>query len=58
MREGRGSSEEEHSAILSAPGEGWEPALSVQLCPPQEVQIRDTARDDDLSRVARSQFWV
>ena len=58
MREGRGSSEEEDSATPPAPGEGWEPTLSVQLGPPQEIQVGDTAGDDDLSRVTRSQFWV
>ena len=54
VSQGGSSSEKEGSAILSTPGEGGEPAVAIQLGPPQEVQIRDTARNYHMSRVARS----
>ena len=51
-------SEEEHTAVLADPGESGEAAVTVELSPAEDVEVRDTSWHYHLARVAGAQVWV
>ena len=55
---GWSSSQEEHAAILPAPGEGGEAAVEVELSSTDQVHLWDTARNYHLSRVGGTEVRV
>ena len=54
----RACSEKKHTVIEGTPGQGGEAALTIELGSSQEVQVGDTARDDHLSGVTRTNLWI